>query len=201
MTSSRGRRAGHPCRQPDLLLRHATRRKHRGSDPVRPCLTPGPLGDTRKVMPASHHWEMLESYRPGTVGTRVDPSAQLCWACALPGGGEERLTSRRSAVSCCGAPAPVRPCPGLKARRGPGRPVDNGEPRPLPAGRTPVRRYDRALSCGRPPARVTGRPDVPSPAASQVLPSLRPGKTGYPAISSRGKGRPGRPGSREGRDM
>jgi hypothetical protein len=200
MTSSRGRRTGHSRRQPDLPLRHAARLKHQGSDPVRFRLTSGSLGDTRKVMPPSHHWEILNRTAVGQLG----PGSTRLPTCVRWAPGPVRRLGRVDIVAIGGkllrSPGAGPPCRGVKARRGPGRPVDNGEPRPLPAGRTPVRRDDRALSCGRvfPPA--AGRPAVPCPGRIQALPSSRSGKTKYPAISSR-KCRAGRSGSREGRDM
>jgi hypothetical protein len=201
MTSSRGRRTGHPHRQPDLPLRHAAGLKHRDSDPVRFNLTSGSLGDTRKVMPASHHWEMLNRTALGQLG----PGSTRLLRCAGRALCPVRTPAKVDILTIGGkllrSPGTGPPGRGMKARRGPGRPVDNGEPHPLPAGRTPVRRDDRALSCGHvfPPA-SPGRPGVPFPAAVRRYP-LCAQEDRVPCGIVQGEGRAGRSGSREGRGM
>ena len=201
MTSSRRRRADHPRRQPDLPSRHAARLKHQGSDPARLNLASGPLGDTRKVMPASHHWEMLNRTALGQLGpgsTRL-PSCAGRAMCPL------RPPATVDIVAIGGkllrSPGTGPPCRGMKARRGPGRPVDNGEPRPLPAGRTPVRRDDRALSC-RPvfPSASPRWPGVPFPAPVRRCPACAP-EDRVPCDIVQGNCRAGRSGPREGRGM
>jgi hypothetical protein len=148
-------RPGHPRRQAVLLPGHgAAGHDHRDSDPGRPGTAPGSLGDTGSVMPALTCAGRLQSYRSETPGTRVGPAAG--WDGKAPGraardaADHARLTSRRSGVSCCGVQhgesGTGQP---LDGGQGPGRarrPVDNGEPRSLPTGRTPVRRDGRALS-------------------------------------------------------
>src|SRR5215813_10235922 len=92
---------------------------------------------------------------------------------------------------------------GVKARTGPGRPVDNGEPRSLPTGRTPVRRDGRALSRGGTGDRLCAvmreaqacLPGRPTGACGD----RRPGRAGYPAMTSMGSaGWPARQARRQG---
>src|SRR5262245_26478709 len=103
-------------------------------------------------MPALRTLGEAQSYRAGIHGARVARLARGAGKLAGPAErarGPGRLTSRRSAVSCCGVRrGGCRRAGGQEARTGPGRPVDNGGPRWLPAGRTPVRRYGRAPSHG-----------------------------------------------------
>ena len=147
-------RPGHPRRQAVLLPGHgAADHDHRDSNPGRPGTAPGSLGDTGSVMPALTragrlNRTALRHLGPGSA--RLPAEAGKRPTAARDAADHARLTSRRSGVSCCGVQhgesGTGQP---LDGGQGPGRarrPVDNGEPRSLPTGRTPVRRDGRALS-------------------------------------------------------
>jgi hypothetical protein len=99
-------RPGHPPRQAVLLPGHgAAGHDHRDSDPGRPGTATGSLGDTGSVMPALTRAGRLNrtALRPlGPGSARLPAGAESAGWAAKDAADHERLTSRRSGVSCCG---------------------------------------------------------------------------------------------------
>jgi hypothetical protein len=199
VTAGRVVRPSHPRRQAVLPAGHGTTgRDHCDSGPGQSRPAPGSLGGTRNVTPSSHRWERLNRTALGHLGPGSPCLPTWAGHAARDASDHGRLTSRRSGVSCCGA----RHGDNRRAGgQGPGRarrPVDNGEPRSLPTGRTPVRRDGRALFRGC-LLRSYGRGKGSLHQACRPSPGgCRRRRAGYP-VTSMAKCRAAGPGMREGR--